>query len=50
MNIMKERLVMQCVFGSKLYGTSTPSSDLDIKGIFIPDAKSIIMGQHIGSL
>ncbi|UJH94919.1 putative RNA repair pathway DNA polymerase beta [Acinetobacter phage PhaR5] len=44
---MKERLVMQCVFGSKLYGTSTPSSDLDIKGIFIPDAKSIIMGNAL---
>lgn len=40
-----ERLVMQTIFGSKLYGTSTPESDTDIKGIFIPSAKDILMGK-----
>lgn len=23
--------------GSRMYGTSTPNSDVDVKGIFIPD-------------
>ncbi|AZU98562.1 hypothetical protein [Acinetobacter phage AbTZA1] len=41
---MTERLVMKSLFGSKLYGTSTPESDLDIKGIYIPDAKQLILG------
>lgn len=39
-----ERLVMQTIFGSKLYGTSTPESDTDIKGIYIPSTKDILMG------
>lgn len=39
-----ERLVMQTLFGSKLYGTSTPESDTDIKGIYIPSTKDILMG------
>lgn len=42
---MAERLIMKSLFGSKLYGTSTPESDLDIKGIFIPDAKELILGK-----
>ncbi|EQA7786732.1 DNA polymerase beta superfamily protein [Acinetobacter baumannii] len=41
---MKNHLIMQTLFGSKLYGTDTPSSDLDIKGVFIPHGKDIIMG------
>lgn len=34
--------VAKILFGSHLYGTSTPESDLDYKEIYIPDAKSII--------
>jgi predicted nucleotidyltransferase len=30
-------------FGSHLYGTNTPSSDLDIKGIYLPKAKDILL-------
>lgn len=41
---MKTVLLTQ--FGSTIYGTSTPSSDTDIKGIFIPEAKDIVM-QHV---
>lgn len=35
---------MKSKFGSVLYGTNTPESDLDYKGIFIPDAKSLVLG------
>lgn len=30
-------------FGSHLYGTDTPNSDLDIKGVYIPKARDIIL-------
>lgn len=32
-------------FGSHLYGTATPKSDLDFKSVFIPDDKSILLGR-----
>lgn len=35
--------IMRIVFGSRLYGTATPASDLDYKSIFIPDARSILL-------
>lgn len=38
-------LVARMKFGSHLYGTSTPASDLDYKRVFIPDAKSILLGR-----
>lgn len=39
-----ETLIMKSAFGSTLYGTNTPESDMDYKGIFIPDARSLILG------
>lgn len=33
-------------FGSHLYGTDTPNSDLDIKGIYIPTAREIVLGNY----
>jgi predicted nucleotidyltransferase len=30
-------------FGSHLYGTATPASDLDFKSVFVPSARSILM-------
>lgn len=38
------KTIYETAFGSHLYGTSTPSSDRDYKGVFIPDARSIVMG------
>lgn len=38
-------VIFKTKFGSHLYGTSTPSSDEDWKAVFIPDAKSIILGR-----
>lgn len=30
-------------FGSHLYGTATPASDLDLKGVHLPDAQSLLL-------
>ena len=40
---MKKIITM--VFGSFCYGTNTPFSDRDMKGIFIPEAKNILLGR-----
>lgn len=37
------RSIVEMRFGSHLYGTSTPSSDLDIKSVHIPDARDILL-------
>ena len=33
------KLIFRCLTGSHLYGTNTPSSDIDERGVFIPDEK-----------
>lgn len=38
--------VMKCIFGSKLYGTSTPESDTDYKEIFVPSPEDILYGKY----
>lgn len=38
--------IIEIKFGSHLYGTSTPESDLDFKGIYLPTAKEIILGTY----
>lgn len=38
------RTVMQGYFGSHLYGTSTPESDVDFKEIFVPHPRDILLG------
>lgn len=43
-------VVMRCVFGSHLYGTHTPNSDKDYKGIFIPAADKILLQKAPGSI
>jgi len=37
--------VVRMRFGSHLYGTNTPQSDLDFKAVYIPDARDIILGR-----
>lgn len=37
------KTLVEIKFGSHLYGTSTPASDLDYKSIFVPDADAIIL-------
>lgn len=36
--------IVRIKFGSHLYGTDTPASDLDYKSVHIPDARDIILG------
>ncbi len=37
-------LLMLTKFGSHLYGTDTPESDLDYKGVYMPSVKQICLG------
>lgn len=37
------KTIFRTQFGSHVYGTNTPSSDLDYKEIFIPDAQDILL-------
>lgn len=39
-------LLVKMKFGSHLYGTSTPESDTDYKGIYIPTAREIVLGSY----
>jgi hypothetical protein len=36
-------LIVEMRFGSHLYGTDTPQSDLDVKGVYLPDAHDILL-------
>ena len=36
-------IIVKIKFGSHLYGTSTPDSDLDIKGIYMPSSRDILL-------
>lgn len=38
--------IIEIKFGSHLYGTDTPSSDLDFKGIYLPTAREIVLGKY----
>lgn len=38
--------ILELKFGSHLYGTDTPKSDLDFKGIYLPTAKEIVLGTY----
>lgn len=36
-------LVVEMRFGSHLYGTETPASDVDLKGVYVPAARDILL-------
>ena len=38
-------LIVKMIFGSNLYGTNTPSSDVDLKSVYIPNGRDIILGR-----
>lgn len=44
------RTIVTIIFGSHLYGTSTPQSDLDYKGVYIPRARDILLQRVKGSV
>lgn len=37
-------IIVKIKFGSHLYGTATPASDLDLKGVFLPSKEDILLG------
>ena len=43
-------LLYLCEFGSHLYGTDTPDSDIDYKGVFLPSKKEMLLGNKCKSL
>lgn len=47
MKIQKEQALFQVPFGSHLYGTSTPASDLDAKIVALPGFEDLIMLRRI---
>lgn len=47
MKIAKEAALFQVPFGSHLYGTSTPTSDLDAKVVALPSFEDLIMLRRI---
>jgi hypothetical protein len=42
--------IVEFKFGSHLYGTDTPKSDLDFKRIYLPSAKEIVLGTYKESI
>jgi predicted nucleotidyltransferase len=38
-------VIIKMQFGSHVYGTNIPESDLDYKGVFLPDARDILLGR-----
>ena len=39
------KVIMKAVAGSHLFGTNTPSSDKDFKGVFLPDPRDILLNK-----
>lgn len=44
------REIIRMRFGSHLYGTATPASDTDIKAVFIPSARDILLQRVKGTI
>src|SRR5579871_5495703 len=36
-------LIVEMRFGSHLYGTDTPQSDIDVKAVYLPEARDILL-------
>jgi hypothetical protein len=44
------RNIVTIKFGSHLYGTTTPTSDLDFKSVYVPSARDILLQRVKGSI
>lgn len=44
------RRIVHIKFGSHLYGTATPASDLDLKSVYVPAARDILLQRVKGSV
>lgn len=38
-------IIVKAIMGSQLYGLDTPESDIDYKGVYIPDAEDILLNK-----
>ncbi len=45
MESIKEPIVFSTLYGSKLYGTAGPNSDTDIRGVFLPFKKDLLLNR-----
>ncbi|MBW2336638.1 MAG: nucleotidyltransferase domain-containing protein [Deltaproteobacteria bacterium] len=39
------KIIVKMIFGAHLYGTATPDSDMDYKGIFLPTKEELLLGR-----
>jgi hypothetical protein len=44
---MNDQLLYSCLYGSRLYGTQTPTSDLDWKHIVLPNLDQLLLGYTV---
>ena len=44
------RLIVEMRFGSHLYGTATPASDMDLKAVYLPEAADILLQRVAGTI
>lgn len=45
MPLTEEKTIVKMKFGSHLYGTATPDSDTDYKGIFLPTVRDVLLNR-----
>lgn len=43
---MRTNIIYKCIVGSQAYGTSTPTSDIDYKGVYLQTNKEILIGDY----
>jgi hypothetical protein len=43
-------IIVKMKFGSHLYGTDGPDSDLDFKGVFLPTVERLLLGERVKSI
>ncbi len=48
--LQNRTVVYKTLFGSKLYGTDTPTSDLDWKEIYLPSIDNMLIGKRISNI
>ena len=44
MHLLNESLVFATLYGSRLYRTAGPNSDTDVRGVFIPNKRDLLLG------
>lgn len=48
-NRIKNTIIFKGIFGSRLYGTYDENSDTDIKGVFLPNLRSLVIAKYTDS-